>query len=641
MLGAEKVLAPELEERCGGDSSKLEARRIAAASRRRLLKCIVCGATVKKVFGTRKRWHFALFPGGTPCDHENETLEHRESKLALFRALQQSLPRGWTMLLEERLTTGRRPDVLAIHESGAKVAFEVQYADLSAQDWRERHEDYVMLGIRDVWLLGHVREGRRRDALADVLAQAEGQRIAYIGRRAGEQEVKIKEAVFSERSSRGIPYKRPGSFSSDAPVAEWVEYGPARIRLLNDGAPRTPADTAYDSAKKRHERELRELEYRRRADDERRRREKERQAQSAAEAESRRRWAKERRAEEAHAWQESPERAEARRQLGDRVLDAIEEECPFDRNIYCPPGRWKVGLYLSRVHGRPPGTVFDWFKAAGAVLRVHRHNKRQNGKWAWEALNGFSDQLARGGLLEFDHHDDRGMARYWRTPLSKEQRNRLIEERAREDRRREERERRSAERQRDFEKKWERNRKERESREQRERERASSARNSAPLASAGYRLSQEERLFRAERFDRWLFSDAREEARVELGRPLLNRLERDEDLDRAILVHPGEWKVWLFRTYVHGKTSGGVLDLEETTREVLKSFPTVGAAPLGNEAVRQFVLFLLNEGFVEQKEESTNSSTDELRRYLVIGTAQNWLHRLQDKVERLRGKSEW
>lgn len=74
-----------LEERCGGDSLNPEAQRISQASRLRLLRCAVCGVTVKKVFGTRKRWHFALFPGAPPCDHENETVEHRESKLALYR----------------------------------------------------------------------------------------------------------------------------------------------------------------------------------------------------------------------------------------------------------------------------------------------------------------------------------------------------------------------------------------------------------------------------------------------------------------------------------------------------------------------------------------------------------------------------
>ncbi|MDP9438235.1 MAG: hypothetical protein M3P49_05770, partial [Actinomycetota bacterium] len=140
LLGEEKILVTELHLACGGDRDHPEARRISQASTKRLLRCVVCGTVVQRMFGPRKRWHFAVVPGQVSCDHENETVAHHEAKLALFEALTASLGSGWGVLMEKRLENGRRPDVLATRESdGLRVAFEVQYADLSEAAWRERH----------------------------------------------------------------------------------------------------------------------------------------------------------------------------------------------------------------------------------------------------------------------------------------------------------------------------------------------------------------------------------------------------------------------------------------------------------------------------------------------------------------------
>lgn len=158
----------------------------------------------------------------------------------------------------------RRPDVLAEHAArGVRVAFEVQYADLSEKEWRERHEDYAALSVRDVWLLGHHREGRR-DVLASVLAREDGQRLAYLGRRSGEEGHRIREAMFAPPSrdphrdpflgSHDDPvrraYARPGGSSEGAPVAAAVEYGPEDIRLADDGVLSTPADDAFEEAER-------------------------------------------------------------------------------------------------------------------------------------------------------------------------------------------------------------------------------------------------------------------------------------------------------------------------------------------------------------------------------------------------------
>ncbi|WP_119068739.1 competence protein CoiA [Rubrobacter indicoceani] len=651
LLRGEEVLAPALEELCGGDGLHPEAQRIADASRSRLLRCAVCGAAVKKVFGSSKRWHFALFPNAVPCDHENETVEHRESKLALYRALRNRLADDWSVHLERRLENGRRPDVLAVNENGVRVAFEVQYADLSKSEWCKRHEDYAKLGIRDVWLLGHVREPDernwliKRDALASVLAATEGQRIVYIGRRQDDRNVRCQEVIFGSGLPRGeLPYARtasssPGTFVAMWPgpaIAEWVEYGPGAIKLLEDGTLHTPADITFEKLRRRAEWERRQKELRRRADEERRRKEAERRARTTVDAERRRRWGEERRAEEARAWQDSPERAAALKVLGDRILTFLESERSLDKNIYSPAGRWKTAFFLSRVHGRPPGTVFDWFKAAGAVLREHPHNKREGSKWAWAALHDFVDRLAREGLVEFDHHDDRDRTRYWRTPRNSDQRQELLARRAEEARYREEERQealRDAERRTELEEKWERNRRARERREKAEIE----ARPAHPPLLVP--LNRAQLLQRQKQLERWLVSSVRERARAALGQYLLNRLEREENLDRAVLTHPGEWKVWLFLNYVHDAAPSEMLDLKKVADEASRRFEAVEDPTLLNEAVRLFVLFLRDEGFLAKDKHNNDLLGGVQQRFVVIGTAAEWTSRLEQKIKSSRDAS--
>lgn len=653
MLGEEEIVAPALWERCGGDSGNPEARRISVASKGRLLKCAVCGVAVKKVFGTKKRWHFARFPGAPSCDHENETVEHRESKFALYHALKSRLPSGWSVHLEKRLENDRRPDVLASNEGGVRVAFEVQYADLSEKDWRMRHEDYAKLGVRDVWMLGHAREGNRRDALANVLATTAGQRILYIGQREGERNVRAREAIFGIGLPHGeVPYAKPGTASPGAfiagwpgaCVAEWVEYGLGAIKLLEDGTPRTPADFTFERLSRKAEWERQQEERRRKDAEERRRKEAEREAKSAAEVERRRKWGEERRSKEARAWKESLEREKARRILGDHVMKLLESEGSLDKNIYRPAGQWKTAFFLARIHGRPPDTVFDWFKAAGSALLQHPHNERDRGKWAWAALHAFIDRLAWEGFVEFDHCDDRGLTRYWRTPLSREQREKLIAKQAEKNSRREEEERREAEgasrREAKLEEKWQLNRRKREA-ESEAREQRTQARISTPISHAhpptSIRLDREQLLERQERLGQWLVSRDRQEARAELGQSLFNRLEREEDFDRAMLTHPGEWKVWIFRNFIHDEAPNVIFDVEETISKVLRRFQATGDPSLADEAVKQFVLLLCREGFLAATG-AISGPEESQRSYTVIGTATEWTQRLNRRLGRSQDK---
>jgi hypothetical protein len=567
LLGDDIVCAPDLERICGRDAGRPEAAKIVRASKDRLLRCAVCGSTVKRMFGSKKRWHFALRPDQPPCDHENETLAHRRSKMALYDALGSSLPRGWTVLVEELLPNRRRPDVLAVHESGLRVAFEVQYSDLPEAGWRQRHEDYESEGIRDIWLLGHTRRKSNRDSLRDLLVSAPGQRVIYIGDLG--DGVRAKEAIFHEcgGGDLGISnWVKPGDDAAGGYVDYWEEYALGTIRLLPDGSPRTPADLRFEKLQRGVERE-RESERRRREKEARRERDRlEKAKRKAEEAERRRRIEYEKRRGYDESWRASPARKDVLRSVGEELLAVFEVEREEDRNIYSSPGEWKSGLYLEHVHGKPPKHAIDWFGVVRSAMK-YPHSPKQGGKPAREAVYGFRSLLEREGLVEFVRKDEKGYKRYWRTPPSEEER-RLAEARLEEERKREE-ERKETEpsRRQELLERFAANRREKAT-EPKVRGMAKS-RTSTP----DIELSRDDRIVRDSARGRWLMSEEREQLIRAVGWRLANVLERDEYHDRAILAHPGEWKGLLFRMFVYGRKPGWRLDTETVISIVVQEFP--------------------------------------------------------------------
>ncbi|MFE8940969.1 hypothetical protein ACFYNX_26230 [Streptomyces sp. NPDC007872] len=68
--------------------------------------------------------------------------------------------RGWRVHVDDTPITMpdglRRPDILAISPDGAaRVAFEVQYSELTGEQWRARHSFYARAGVVDIWLFAH------------------------------------------------------------------------------------------------------------------------------------------------------------------------------------------------------------------------------------------------------------------------------------------------------------------------------------------------------------------------------------------------------------------------------------------------------------------------------------------------------
>ena len=85
--------------------------------------------------------------------------------MGLFHIQGQAQIQAWLTIKYERSTVAlevpindkrdRVADVMMTAERGQRVAFEVQYASLNAAKWEERHADYKLAGIPDVWLFGH------------------------------------------------------------------------------------------------------------------------------------------------------------------------------------------------------------------------------------------------------------------------------------------------------------------------------------------------------------------------------------------------------------------------------------------------------------------------------------------------------
>jgi hypothetical protein len=55
---------------------------------------------------------------------------------------------------EDIRETGQRPDVLLTLPDGSRIAYEIQLAYQSQEEWQVRHNKYAGAGIRDVWLFG-------------------------------------------------------------------------------------------------------------------------------------------------------------------------------------------------------------------------------------------------------------------------------------------------------------------------------------------------------------------------------------------------------------------------------------------------------------------------------------------------------
>ncbi|MET1082843.1 MAG: competence protein CoiA family protein [Burkholderiales bacterium] len=133
---------------------------------REQLRCLIpdCSAPdVVAVSRSRRRDGFRHKAGGGK--HAPESVQHRQGKAVLAEWLRSRVGAA-AVAVEAASDTQRRrvADVMVTFPSGQLLAFEIQYAAITVQEWRTRHESYRAQGIVDVWLWGHTRLRRARSS---------------------------------------------------------------------------------------------------------------------------------------------------------------------------------------------------------------------------------------------------------------------------------------------------------------------------------------------------------------------------------------------------------------------------------------------------------------------------------------------
>ncbi|WJH37090.1 competence protein CoiA family protein [Paenibacillus sp. CC-CFT747] len=161
MFIAEHVSDNELRY-CSFEEEESFLRNLASA---RHLICPDCRALVRYRAGT-KRPHFYHH---RECDNPNpfsepETGTHRLGKFVLYKWLKLLYPESRVELEYYLPETKQRSDVMILHPSGQRWAFEFQCSRITGSAWLERHELYKHAGVEDFWILklGHFAQRRGR-----------------------------------------------------------------------------------------------------------------------------------------------------------------------------------------------------------------------------------------------------------------------------------------------------------------------------------------------------------------------------------------------------------------------------------------------------------------------------------------------
>ncbi len=111
--------------------------------------CQGCGRPVVLKRGRIRVPHFAHAAGGHCSASEGETEEHREAKLAIFRALLAD-PRASNVQMERNLEHCR-PDVY-FERDGVRVAVEVQRSDCTLETIERRTKRYAEQRVAVLWV---------------------------------------------------------------------------------------------------------------------------------------------------------------------------------------------------------------------------------------------------------------------------------------------------------------------------------------------------------------------------------------------------------------------------------------------------------------------------------------------------------
>jgi len=106
--------------------------------------------------GGSRRDHFAHRHAADTLSHAPEGWYHLCGKTLVGQWARHHYPAARVQVDHEAVDNGQVPDVLVAFPDGRRFAFEVQYAPLTIDAWRARHDGYRAQGIVDIWLFGHM-----------------------------------------------------------------------------------------------------------------------------------------------------------------------------------------------------------------------------------------------------------------------------------------------------------------------------------------------------------------------------------------------------------------------------------------------------------------------------------------------------
>jgi len=121
--------------------------------------------------GTERRHHFKHRGGAG--HHAPESIAHHTAKHLIARWLRQLYPTAQVFPDTQEVETGQRPDVLLVLQDGSRVAYEVQFASLTAATWQARRDRYATEDIKNVWLFGGRHYDRHAPASEDAAEQVQ------------------------------------------------------------------------------------------------------------------------------------------------------------------------------------------------------------------------------------------------------------------------------------------------------------------------------------------------------------------------------------------------------------------------------------------------------------------------------------
>lgn len=337
-----------------------------------------------------RRDHFAhLNLVGPP--HAPETWFHYAGKHVVGDWLRARYPEARVVVDAEAVENRQIPDVLAEFPDGRRFAFEVQYAALDTDEWVWRHAGYVVQGITDVWLLGHLPRYLRHP-------RGSWEADRYVRTPLYDKIVETGAAVrWINPDERLIATPR---HASDAVFGRYLEHDDdfrwERLELgfdaldacrIEGNAFLTPTDDADRAAADRL------AEARRVREEAERRAEERRQAQIDENARMKA-WVEEQRAARARDY-ELRLRPELTRELPE-VLELLEVELKTDFGIFAHPAVWHAKLWREFIEGRI-GSEFTVPNVCAPFMATGKHKDK-----IFMAVRGYLAFLRRRGYLEFE-----------------------------------------------------------------------------------------------------------------------------------------------------------------------------------------------------------------------------------------------